>query len=169
VSSAPPEPIGTKGQLKEDLKAQLLRLKDLTRRTGILQEAQVVQLEHWPYVLWDISEHETGVDSDQRAITFVLALKKKPTTADKKAAKRLEAWVWSLLGDEWMTKVFASSGKAKGLKKLVVKPLYQGERKVPFEPPPPPGADFKRYGLADQKAAFEVASEALPPIVKEKT
>jgi hypothetical protein len=169
-SPAPVAP-GTLTNGKEDLKATLVRLKDLTRRTGILHEAQVVQLEHWPHVLFNISEHETGVDSDQRVITFVLAIKGKASKENHKHSKRLEAWVWSLLGDEWMTKVFATYGKTKGLKKIVVKPVYSGSRKAPFEPPPPPGADFKRYDLKDKKAAFEVAGEPLPPLKmgKEKT
>jgi hypothetical protein len=165
-----PEAPGTQGNLKEDLKAQLLRLKDLTRRTGLIQEAQVVQLRHWPHVLFDIGEHETGLDADNRSITFILQLKApKATSKDRAACKRLEAWVRSLLGDEWLTSVLVAIPKGKGKKrKLVTSPLFEGTRKQAFEPRPPPGADFKRYDLKDKKAAIDVAAQDLPPIVREK-
>jgi hypothetical protein len=159
----------------EDVKAQLLRLKDFTRRTGVLQEAQVIQLKHWPYVLFPLEEHECHVDADDRALTYLLLKKGKklaPTRKDRASAKRLEAWVWSLLGDEWKTFVNilvpASAAKGKKGKKMTVKLIHNGERKVPFEPPPPPGADFKRYGLTDKEAASDSAAEPLEPLFKEE-
>ena len=38
--------------MTEDAKAQLLRAKDMTRRTGTLIEAQMLQLRLWPQVVF---------------------------------------------------------------------------------------------------------------------
>lgn len=156
-------PTETPETMHEDTKAQLLRLKDLTKRTGLLQEAQVINLKHWPFVLWAITDHEIRVDCDDCSINFVLHLKSKKTPAkrEKAAARKLEAWVQSILGDEWLVTVQYRHGKGKE------RDLYQGERKAEHKPIPPPGADFKRYKLKNPIAAAEAVIE-LPPIIQEK-
>lgn len=120
------------GEGKHSLSQELLALRDLTKRTGILYEAQVVNLKYWPYVLFAISDHQILPDDQKRILTFNLKFTKKKPKNLKELCYTLERWCWNILGEEWQVKMRdARSGNW----------LFQGERGVPWKPPPVEGAD----------------------------
>jgi hypothetical protein len=88
---------------------QLQLLKEQTRLTGGLHEAQVLQLKLWPLVVFDtaISSSFTW-DPDKKTVSFKIIhpatkAKKKPGLAWwKERVMVLNRWVQALLGDEWM-------------------------------------------------------------------
>jgi hypothetical protein len=122
--------VKAKVPLKEDKSTidTLMQLKDLTKRTGILYEAQVANLKLWPYVLFDIVEHAILPDDHNRILTFNLTFDKKAKIPKdrKKRCEALEAWVWELLGKEWVTKIRLHDGTW----------WHQGERGAVWVPPP---------------------------------
>lgn len=119
----------------EELKAvreEVATLRDLTRRTGILHEAQVTNLKYWPYVLFEISSHEVLPDDLRRVLTFNLRFTKKKPKNIKELCQTLESWCWGLLGPEYMIRVRdARSGKY----------LYHGTRGVTWLPPKVEGVE----------------------------
>jgi hypothetical protein len=159
--------------LTEDAKAQLLRAKDLTRRTGTLIEAQVLQLRLWPQVAFNVLDATIDpLDIEGKTVNYMLRVKTFPKTKDvEKRANVVADWVRTLLGDDWAINVRFRQKKG-GPGKL----MYRGERKRPVRGDAKPQADlpgyeftdamteFKRYRLRDQQAAFEAASAKPAPI-----
>ena len=159
----------------EDAKAQLLRAKDMTRRTGTLVEAQTLQLRLWPQVVFkDVLDVTIDpLDVDGKTVNYLIRMSKPPKGKDlAKRVAALEDWLRSLLGDDWML-VVKTRQKKGGPGRL----LHRGTRKAPLdnEPARPvadlkeyefktPVTDFKRYRLRDMSAAFSEASVALPPL-----
>jgi hypothetical protein len=96
-----------------DALQQLQMLKEQTRLTGALHEAQVVQLKMWPLVLFqDWSKSEFTWDPDQKYVAFKMSKgKKKTRTKAPKLADHQErvdvlaGWVQELLGSEWRVQV----------------------------------------------------------------
>lgn len=166
--------------MNEDAKAQLLRAKDMTRRTGTLIEAQLLQLRLWPRIAFDkvLDVSIDPLDIDGKTVNYMLRVTKPPKGKDlARRVEHLENWLRSLLGDDWML-VIKTRQKKGGPGRL----LHRGERAAPLdnEPAMPvadlkeyefktPLSDFKRYRLRDAAAAFGEASVSLPPIdIKEK-
>lgn len=111
---------------ESEMSQELLSLRDLTRRTGILHEAQVVNLKYWPYVLFNISDHQILPDDLRRVLTFNVKFSKKKPKNIKDLCRTLEQWCWALLGKEYMVRVRdARSGLY----------LYHGSRGVDWTPP----------------------------------
>jgi hypothetical protein len=81
---------------------QLIALKSITKLTGGLHEAQVLQLRMWPMVVAEQVDHsETQIDIPNKKVLFKLFLNKPaPTDMDKRLAKLRENVEW-LLGEEW--------------------------------------------------------------------
>lgn len=86
---------------------QLLMLKDLTARMGVLHEAQVFQLKMWPLVLFTHARKcEERVNIDGKEIDFVILQTKGKVPEDMEARMNaLVDWTKWLLGDDWMVKV----------------------------------------------------------------
>lgn len=106
---------------------QLQMLKEQTRLTGALHEAQVLQLKMWPLVVFQnaISSEFTW-DPDKKVVAFKLDL---PTSGPigkpewwQERTDGLNGWVQTLLGDEWCITVLVSQGH------YAVK--YRGTRKI---------------------------------------
>jgi hypothetical protein len=164
--------------MSEEVRAQLLRLKDLTRRTGVLAEPQMLQLRLWPRVVFkDVLDAELTVDIEHRILNYMVRVQKPPKGKDRDL--RVEAlcvWVAELLGDEWAI-VIKTRQKKGGPGKLLVK--CERAAPIPGADPAAPVADlaayefkdpiteFRRYKLRDQAAAVAEVAEPLPPI-KEK-
>jgi hypothetical protein len=95
---------------------QLKVLKAMTKTTGILHHAQIVQLKYWPRVVFPHSTAAEVVyyektDTVKPVIEFRLVLGKK-TKAPKDMKKRMSVlggWVRELLGDEFGTKIKVGS------------------------------------------------------------
>jgi hypothetical protein len=89
---------------EEEILEQLGLLKGITVRLGILHEAQVLQLQMWPLVLFPHALSSTAeVDTDKHIVNFKIltSLKNKPSgKSHTKAVKELDKWVKNILWDD---------------------------------------------------------------------
>lgn len=156
----------------EGVRAELGRLRDLTRRTGAIHDAQLLQLKVWPRIMFPIIKHTIEYDSEQRILVIVMKLSEALVEGDelKKRIRLLEGWCWALLGPEWSIRLrtrLAKGGRSKE--------IHKGRRKVGLSQPakisPVDGIEainaFKRYGKLDIKKAQE-SLEELTPILERK-
>ncbi len=91
-----------------DQAEQLLALRDLTKRTGALHEAQVLQLKLWPRIVFQASTSaKFDVNIEKFQVTFNITNGKLPKLPSKQvispavARQTLNEWVKFLLGPEW--------------------------------------------------------------------
>lgn len=95
---------------------QLMMMREMTRRTGIMHESQMLQLKIWPRVLFqDSSKAEVSIDMVERSMYFRIAVDGSKSTAAngrKSAAERLDSFVKAMMGDEWHVEV-AVKGKKR--------------------------------------------------------
>jgi len=129
-----------------DAKAQLLLAKDLTRRTGILVEAQITQLRIWPMVSFDdVSDVEINpLDVETKTIHYLWRVRKVPSGADlMRRAEQLGGWVRSLLGDDWKINI-----KIKQKKGGPGRLIWNGQRKVALSNEEGEGRVEGKYGAA---------------------
>ena len=100
---------------------QLMALKALTRTTGCLHEAQILQFKLWPFVLYPKIKvkYELQIDQDGKAVTYLLKFPGKVPASLPEQLKGLEEAVQWLVGAEWLLTVKVGS-----------KRVFQGERRV---------------------------------------
>lgn len=81
---------------------QLVALKSITKLTGGLHEAQMLQLRMWPMVIAEeVEKSETQIDIPNKKVLFKLFLgKPAPTDMKQRLAKLRENVEW-LLGEDW--------------------------------------------------------------------
>lgn len=93
-------------QTDDQLLEQLMKLKALTKETGMLHDAQVFQLKMYPLVLTHAVKSEiTFKYQDEEVIFNITETKgKKPKDIDKRL-KLLEQYTQTLLGDNYKVKV----------------------------------------------------------------
>ncbi len=98
---------------------QLMLLKETTRRTQVLHEAQVLQLRMWPRVFFSKSTNsEFAVDFEKKRIVFTVTVSRKADPklgkglATPAAATLLDECVKQLLGADWDVEVKVGSGKS---------------------------------------------------------
>ena len=107
------------GTLNSDTQGQLMILKGLTRTTGVLHEAQIIQLKYWAVFLFPKVKFEIRIDQDTRSVEYdFLFSGKSPSKLNEKLVSLEECLQW-LLGTEWLLTVLA-----KG------KRVYRGTRKI---------------------------------------
>jgi len=100
---------------------QLLLLRDLTQRMGVIHDAQQLQLKMWPIVLFTHGQKfEEHVNVKEKEVDFIILQTKgkKPADMDKRFAA-LNEWTKWLLGPDWLVRV-----------KLRDKLIYRGRRDV---------------------------------------
>lgn len=91
---------------------QLRLLKDMTRRTGLLHEAQVHQLKIWPRVVFSTSTAASSeIDVKKKHLTFKVVTPKPPDALECPEGEVLASWVRELLGDDWQVTVNFTAGK----------------------------------------------------------
>lgn len=89
------------GNLEPDLE-QLLLLKELTKTTGMLHEAQVLQLKLYPLVLTHAIRSEFQFNFDSKEVIFnLLETKGKAPKGLRTRLKLLVNYVHTLLGSEY--------------------------------------------------------------------
>jgi hypothetical protein len=84
---------------------QLEMLREQTRLTGGLHEAQVLQLKNWPLVVFDKATSSAFTwDPDKKTVTFTIkeAGRSRGAAWWKDQVSVLNGWVQVLLGNEWM-------------------------------------------------------------------
>ena len=80
---------------------QLQTLKAMTVRYGIIHEAQTLQLELWPLLLFQAQSGVCKVDAENHWVNFELSVKKTPSNKDIKDGKELlKKWTRSILWDD---------------------------------------------------------------------
>jgi hypothetical protein len=91
--------------MKEQLE-QLILLRDLTAKTGILHEAQVQQLRLWPLMLTHATKVDLFFNPSEKIIIFELGQAKGPKPKDlKKNIHILSSWTKFLLGEHYKVSV----------------------------------------------------------------
>lgn len=95
-----------KPNIENNLEEQLILLRDLTKRMSVLHDAQRLQLQMWPIVLFQEAKNvQSELSMDKREITFLVQQPGKATKDFKTSCATLNDWVKWLLGDEWIVKV----------------------------------------------------------------
>jgi hypothetical protein len=85
---------------------QLLLLRSMTERTGILHEAQLLQLKMYPIAMITNSKSaEIKVDIEGKVIDFFLKLDKKKNAELEIQCERVSEAVKWLLGPDWLVRV----------------------------------------------------------------
>ncbi len=104
---------------------QLQMLKEQTRLTGGLHEAQVLQLKMWPMVVFDTALSSSFTwDPEKKVVVFTIthpttrSKKKHPLEYWKERVTALNGWVQVLLGDEWMIQVKCGGKTYNGLRSV---------------------------------------------------
>ena len=82
---------------------QLQVLKGMTVTTGVIHEAQTLQLQMWPLVAFPFALSTVAkIDTESRTVTFeiVTSLKKDPTgKANDRAKEYVQEWTRKILWD----------------------------------------------------------------------
>lgn len=104
---------------------QLLLLRGMTKATGALHEAQVLQLKMYPLVMLSNSvSSEFTFDWEKRTVEFAIKTKGKQDKDFDKRMEYLDKSVKMLLGDEYLVTVKLNDKlKFTGARKIVVPPL----------------------------------------------
>lgn len=123
---------------------QLQMLREMTRMTGALHEAQVLQLKMWPLMLFpwvSIKGVEFTWSVEQKVVTYTLSTMPGRKANEKQLQERtgvLNEWLHELLGDEWRVAVTIKGKTAKAI---------HGTRKINAAP-----AVSRRKGKAAHRA-----------------
>ncbi|NBT57436.1 hypothetical protein EBT16_01505 [bacterium] len=105
--------------IKDPTWEQLMLLRDLTKRTGVLHEIQVTNLKLWPMIAFTHAQtSEFTWDVDKHNVTFSLTTKGASPKSMRARFDWLDQSVKALLGPEWGITVnmngkekFSSTGK----------------------------------------------------------
>jgi hypothetical protein len=120
--------------MSEELTAQLMQLRALTRMTGAIHEAQALQLKYWPLIALphatrsEVSFEVTEKNTRTVFIDVVTDPKVKPPKNLSRRLALLETNVKWLLGNDWRVLVNADG-----------KRLFSGKRTAEPRPRPKRG------------------------------
>lgn len=91
-------------------------LRQLTESTGVLHEAQVLQLKYWPWILFThISNSVAEVDLERRCVGFRLTIGDEEPPQDlNKRYRVMDEWVKTLLGDRWYIRIWTMKLPTRG-------------------------------------------------------
>ena len=83
------------------LEEQLQLLKGMTVRTGMIHEAQALQLKSWPMLIPNVTKAEARVDTELQTVTFVCESKGlRPSKKAKLMYQNIATWVRNILWNE---------------------------------------------------------------------
>lgn len=119
----------------------IVRLRDVFRRTGMLHDLQLFNLKYWPLVAFPMAKKAKAVvNFEERDISFELDVPWYKRTPDARArAKGLNESVQFLLGPDFRILV-AVNGKA----------IFTGERAAPVVTGDYAGTDFEAGRVVPQ-------------------
>lgn len=92
------------------LHQQIGMLRDMTRRTGAIHEAQVLQLRMWPRLFAGSTSSETKVDAEKKIVTYEVSGKISKSAKNKRLINELNRWTKELLWAE-TTVIIKFNGK----------------------------------------------------------
>ena len=81
---------------------QMMLLKETTKTTGVLHQAQIEQLKYWPIVLIYANRFEITFDYEAKTVIYEIAEWDK-NSKQAKNFNSLEAYIKVLLGKEYKT------------------------------------------------------------------
>ncbi len=85
---------------------QLMLLRNLTKTTGLLHDAQLLQLKMWSLVFSShVSSCEMHIDQEKQQIDFHLKTKGRTPADFQERCGHLVEWVQKLLGGEWLVRI----------------------------------------------------------------
>jgi hypothetical protein len=115
------------------IKAQLGQLKALTVRTGIVHEAQVLQLQMWPMVVFPHAMTATAdINTENRSVFFKIHTSLSALRNSKshvKAVGFLTEWIRNILWDDTAVNIqwkFSNNDKPNGSRNS--KPKRRGKK-----------------------------------------
>lgn len=104
---------------------QIQMLKEQTRLTGALHDAQVLQLKMWPLVVFDQALTSSfSWDPEKKNVIFNITYPKKGVQKLafwKERVTVLNGWVQTLLGGEWAIQVKCGGKTFSGQRSFDVK------------------------------------------------
>jgi hypothetical protein len=103
---------------QDDPQKQLMSLRAVTAVSGVIHEAQLLQLRMWGAIAFGYTKWEAEVSVETKTVTYKLTKKKYPKELAAFVAS-LDRSVHWLFGDDWSLSV------REGAKKL-----YEGQRKA---------------------------------------
>lgn len=95
-----------------DVTQQLVLLKSITCRMGIVHEAQLLQLKQWPLLIPNVKKATIEVDIEHKGVRFKLDTKKafKVNKLTKKYFTNIRNWIRFILWDDTYV-VFSAKNK----------------------------------------------------------
>lgn len=131
--------------MNDDVMEQLMLLRALTSSTGVLHEAQVLQLKMWPACFFKgVKSHEFVFQWERRKLAYDIKAKGKHTHL-KKRCVALEKCVHTLLGGEYQVTILLNGKK-----------VFSGGPAIVREPKQPV-YDREKFEEAVRKRNFEAA------------
>lgn len=110
--------------MPEPVMEQLMLLRAFTSRTGILHEAQVLNLKMWPSCVFDkVASSEFSFDWENATICFDIIFKgrKRPKNITK-SCEALAQFTKTLLGPEYEVRIFLDGKEEHVAFRSVVRP-----------------------------------------------
>lgn len=99
---------------------QLLALKMMTAKTGVLHDAQVTQLKLWPWVVFGekMTSYEIGVkpESDKKYLEYRITGADGVKALPSVGCTNLKAWVRQLLGQDWTVVIKLNGSEVRSKK-----------------------------------------------------
>ena len=103
---------------------QFAALQEVTRLTGALHEAQKLQLQLWPMLVFqDAIRSEFSWDNDKKTVDFKITLpegskRAKGARLAKTRVGILNGWIQRLLGGEWIAVVSYNGATLRGQRQI---------------------------------------------------
>jgi hypothetical protein len=145
----------------QDVAESLAGLRDVTMLTGAIHEAQIIQLQVWPKILFPCEKHTLEHDSAKRLLTITMQLSRDLTKEESTVhAATLERWCKELLGGDWALTLKAKSEgtRTKTVHKGVLAPEKPMTNVMST-------LEFRRYRAPNQEAAAKaVRDDILLPL-----
>lgn len=131
-----------------DAESQLMTLRGLTKNTGVLHEAQVLQVKAWPIVLFsNCKSSKFSFCWEKREVEYDIKTKGRGKKDEMdRGVLLLDHYTKTLLGPEYTVTIFFN-----GVQK------YVGMRKIVAPPAPDPKYDVKGFENSVWRRNFEKA------------
>lgn len=94
----------------------LMLLRDLTRRTGTIVNAQLLHLRRWPILLFEHHDTTARVNVEGKSVHYEAKPKGRRGASiyPKEAVEALATWTQTMLGFDWSVVVEFKAKKGRG-------------------------------------------------------
>jgi len=89
------------------LKEQLMHLRNLTIRFGVLHEAQILQLRNYPLLIPGVEKAQTKIDTEKHIVTYECLTSKKfrKSKKVKEAFSAIKIWTQTLIWEDTVIEI----------------------------------------------------------------